>query len=59
MKFENVVEKMSNEILTKLIRRLQKCFKIVAVVRSFAECLRSSVIAILLLYTLQKNYSII
>ena len=34
MNFENVVEKMSNEILTKLIRRQQKCFEIVAVVRS-------------------------
>ena len=45
MKFENVVEKMSNEILMKLIRRLQKYFEI-AVVRSFAECIRFFVIVI-------------
>ena len=38
--------KMSIEILTKLIRRLQKCFEIVAIVRSFAECIRFSVIVI-------------
>ena len=46
MKFENVVEKMSNEFLMKLIRWLQKCFEIVAIVRSFAECKRFSVIVI-------------
>ena len=45
MKFENVVEKMSYEILMKLIRRLQKYFEI-AVVRSFAECIRFFVIVI-------------
>ena len=38
--------KMSNEILMTRIRRLHKCFEIVAVVRSFAESIRSSVIVI-------------
>ena len=38
-------EKMSDEILMKLIRRLQKYFEI-AVARSFAECIRFFVIVI-------------
>ena len=54
MKFENVEEKMSNEIPMKLIRRLQKCFEIDAIVRLFAECKRFSVIVIKWLYTFRK-----